>query len=288
MKDLSVKRSREHEAPACLALLPEIIGTPAELLIARIDGAFAGAAAVLWANWSEPPGFRVHVKVLTGARRQGVGRALIEAAANLADGETDGLWSLESKPFDSPAAKFMEKCGFVARNREHHFRVNVEALRSAIEPIVERCRESERIPKAAEVVYLSEAEAPLDEIAWLVAREFNSNPILGILNLRQRRDDDADGSVFARLDGEVVGVLLCHERDGVATVDARVVSKRWRYGWPNLVMLEKVLRDGQLKALQQAQFYCDDTVNDTDTKNLVRRAKGEEVDLKARYYLALD
>jgi GNAT superfamily N-acetyltransferase len=285
VKDLIVTRSREHEAPACLALLPGINGAPAELLIARGNGKFAGAAAVLWANWSEPAGFNILVRVLKRARGQGVGRALVKAAADLAHRETDGLWS-QATPVDSPKARFLEACGFVSRKREYYFQVGVASLLANIGPIAERFRARGRIPDTAEVIYLSEAEAPLDEIAWLVAREFNSSPVINIQNLRRRLEDNADRSLLARLDGELVGALLWHVQDGVAVVDVNIVSERWRSGWANLVMLEKGLLRAQAEGVQHTRFYCDET--NTDTKNLARRGQGEETDVKARYYLAFD
>ncbi len=81
---MTVTIARESEAPACLALLPRMRGSTSELLIARRGEAFAGAGAVLWANSFEPPGFHVLIRVMTSSRRHGVGRALIEAAAELA------------------------------------------------------------------------------------------------------------------------------------------------------------------------------------------------------------
>jgi GNAT superfamily N-acetyltransferase len=280
--EFSVTRAREDEAPACLALLPQAIGTPAELLIARRYGEFAGAAALIWTSWSEPAGFNVLVRVLNHARSRGVGRALVGAAADLADGETDGLWSFEAMPLDSLTAKFFEACGFVLRKREHHLQVDVTPLLRNIAPIAERFRA--RMPEGAEVLYLSEAPGSLDEIAWLVAREFNSNPLVNIQSLRRRIEDGNDGSILARWKGEVAGVLLWRAQHDEAIVDARVVSQRWRSSWPNLLMMEKALLRGQSEGLQRIRFYCDETNN--DTKSLARRGGGEEIDRRARYYLA--
>jgi len=286
VKDVIVTKAREQEAPACLALLPEIRSAPVEFLIARKDSKFAGAVALLWANAHEPAGFGVAVRVLEAARRQGIGRELIEAAAGLADGETDGLWSLQATPLESPAAKFLEACGFVPRRTEHYFEVDPAALLDEIEPIARRYREHGRMPEGADVVFLADAELPLEEIAWLLAREFNSNPILNVHDLRRRREDAADRTVIARVEGEIVGVLMCRDQNGIAVVDARVVAKRWRSGWPNLLMLEKALSRAQAEGLRPARFFSGDAV--TETRNLARRAGGKEIELKARHYLAFD
>jgi GNAT superfamily N-acetyltransferase len=286
MKDVSVNRTREEEAPACLAVLPEVVGSSAELLIARKDGKFAGAAAVLWASWAEPAGFSVLVRVLKSVHGQGVGRRLIEAAADLADGETDGLWSFRAMPLESPAAKFLEACGFVPRKREHYFQVGLASMLDHIQPVAQRYRERAQIPEGAEVVFLSDVEGPLDEIAWLLAREFNSSPRANVQNLDRRRRDPDDGSIIARANGEVVGVLLSHGHGDTAFVDVRVVAKRWRLGWPNLMMMEKGLFRARDIGRQHIKFYCDETLN--DTRNLAKRGKGEETDIKTRHYLAFD
>lgn len=286
MKDIHVTPAREHEAPACLALLPEVLGVPAEFLIARKNGEFAGAAGVVWANWAEPAGFNMAVTVLGSARRQGVGRALVAAAVELANGETDGLWSLRPTPVGSEAAGFLEACGFKALKREYYFQVGVSNLLDTILPIAERHRASGRIPEGAEVVYLSDTEVPIEEIGWLIAREFNNSPILHVDALRRRREDKKDASMVALFNGELAGVLLGRNENNIAVVDVRVVAKRWRPGWPNLLMLEKGLLLAKADGRRGVKFYCDETV--TDTISLARRGKGEETDLKARYYLAFD
>jgi hypothetical protein len=267
-------------------LLPEIAGAPAELLIARKNGDFAGAAAVLWANWAEPAGFNVFVRVLTAARGKGVGRHLIEAAADLAEVETDGLWSFRATPLASPAAKFLEACGFVPRKREHYFQVGLPPMIDYMQSVAQRYRERAQIPDGAEVVFLSDVEGSLEEVAWLLAREFNSSLRANVQNLYRRRRDPDDGSVIARVSGEVVGVLLCRAEGPVAIVDVRVVAKRWRLGWPNLMMMEKGLLRARADGRQQIKFYCDETLN--DTKNLAKHGKGEETDIQTRHYLAFE
>src|SRR5665213_1817643 len=220
-KDVSVTRAREHEAPACLALLPEILGAPAEFLIARSNGAFAGAAAVLWANWAEPAGFRVQLRVLKSARGRGIGRQLVAAAAELADGETEGLWSLQAAPPESPEAKFLQACRFAPRKREHYFQIGVARMLDHIGPIAQRYRARGHMPEEAEIVFLSEVDGSLDEVAWLIAREFNSSPFVNLQTLNRRRADGADRSLIARIDGELVGVLLWRVEDGVVILEAR-------------------------------------------------------------------
>src|SRR5271165_3946478 len=101
MEAIRVALATETEARACLALVPQVWNTPTELLIARRDGAFAGAAAVFWQSWAKPAGFPVQVHVLPDQRRKGVGRRLLETAVDMAAEETDGLWTFEAIAEDS-------------------------------------------------------------------------------------------------------------------------------------------------------------------------------------------
>jgi hypothetical protein len=267
VKNISVTRTLESEAPACLALLPEIGGAPAELLIARIDGEFAGAAGVVWANWGEPAGFNVVVKVL-------------------ADGETDGLWSFPAMPPESPATKFLEACGFSPRKRDHYFQIGVSGMLDHVGGIARRYRERGHIPLGADVVFLSDVDAPVEEIAWLIARELNNSSFVHPQTLRRRLVDSADRSMIARFNGELVGVMLWRVEGASAIADVRVVARQWRSGWPNLLMMETGLLRAREEDLDQIKFFSDEALN--DTRNLAKRGEGKETEVKARYYLPFD
>jgi len=285
MNNVTIVPARESEAPACLALLPRFIGGQVELLIARVDSEFAGAAAVSWVSASSPSGFHVDVTVLSRWRRKGVGRALIMAVADLADGETDGLWAIDSAPFESSAAKFLEACGFRALRREYHYEIANETLLADTIAIAERMRKRGRVPERAEIRWLSEPRAPLEEIAWLLAKEFGSHPVANLHNLRRRCSEASDRSVYVSLDSEVAAAMLVRINGDVAVVDAQAVAKRWRNNWPNLTMLEKALGRAKVEGWVKARFFCEESTH--NTINLARRGDGEEIDVKGRYYRAL-
>jgi GNAT superfamily N-acetyltransferase len=285
MTTITIARAHESEAPACLALLPRFTGQ-AELMIARVDGEFAGAAGLSWINALDPAGFFVEARVLSRWRRKGVGRALIDAAADLADGETDGLWSLDGAPSASPAAMFLEACGFKPFRREYHYEIVTEKFLAGMIDLSERLRRKGRVPERAEIRWLADPEAPLDEIAWLVSRELGAHPMASLQNLRRRRDDIADHSLYVRVEGEVCAVMLFHTEGHAAVVDIRVVARRWRNNWPNAVMLEKGLNWAISNGFAKARFFADERVR--DTINLARRGDGEETGVKNRYYLNFD
>ena len=287
MPRITVTPAAEHEAAACLALLPEVQGLPAELLIARRDGALAGAAALVWQSWSKPAGFPLSVHVLPDARRQGVGRALVAEAAALAGAETDGLWSRGPVAVEGEAARFMRACGFAPLKRQHHFQARIETLLEHVTPVLGRLRSRGRLPADARVIGLT--EAPLEEVGWLVSAEFGGGPESALRWLSRRTVAGAERSLersLAVMQGDqVAGVVLWRVDDGVAVVEARLVAPGWRGDWPSLLQLEAGLLAGRDAGLTEFRFDCEDTVR--DTMNLARRSGGQEMARTATYYFEI-
>ena len=281
MNGVQITRAREGEKPACIALMPRLPASATEWLIARRDGGFAGAAGIMWESSRKPGGFPLEVRVLARHRRRGVGRKLVGAAVTLTEGEADGIWSFDALPLSSPEASFAEACGFSAERREFHYVVDNETLLNDTRAIAERMRTRGRIPESAEVRYLREGGAPLDEIAWLISKEFGSHPMANLDALLRCSQDPDDHSLYVRVNDELVAAMLFHVEGELAVVDVRVAAKRWRNGWPNLVMLENALSWAKAAAVTKARMFCDEGVH--DTINLARRG-GEMVDVKARFY----
>jgi GNAT superfamily N-acetyltransferase len=270
-----------------LALLPEARGFPAELLIARRDGALAGAAAVAWQSWAKPGGFPVRVHILPDHRRQGVGRALVEAAKALTDGETIGLWSLDPIDLDSDTAAFAHACGFQAARRQQFFQARTSAIGERLHPMMARLRQTGRIPPGARVVPL--AEAPLAEVGWLVSAEFGGGPFRALNTLAGRTANTGvstgDKSQVVIHDGKVVAVLLARMDYGVGVVDGRVTAPGWRGDWPGALALDQVLRRAEAEGVAEFRFHCDDDVR--DTLAVARKAGARQVATKALFYYAL-
>jgi hypothetical protein len=177
----------------------------------------------------------------------------------------------------------MAACGFEARSRRHHFEGEVQALLDNITPLLERLRRRAAF-EAPAIVPL--AQAPLEELGWLVSRELGGGPMGALARLRRltRPGSGAlDRSQVAMIDEEVAGVILWRlEADGAAAVEARVVASRWRGGPINLLLLEAGLLGGKAQGVTRVRFHCDDGV--ADTLSLARRARAEELSVLTSYY----
>jgi len=287
MGEIAVTLASDQEARACLALLPEARDAPAELLIARRGRAFAGAAALLWQSGATPAGFPTAIHVVPEQRRQGVGRELLGAAADLAAEETIGLWSMTPVAEQSDAARFMYACGCVPKRRERHFEAAVDALLDVVAPKADRMRARGHVPNDLRIQGL--ADAPLEEVGWVVSSGLGGDQGATLSALRRRApggsEHAGDRSSLVIREGRVWGVILWRVVDGVGVVDARVVHATCRGAWPNVVLLEAGLRRARDEGVSRFRFHCDDTVR--DTLSLARRCAAVETETKATWYYAI-
>jgi GNAT superfamily N-acetyltransferase len=285
MEAVKVTLAQETEVAACLALLPEAVGPPVELLVAKRGHTMVGAAAMRWRNVSSPEGFPLSLHVIPPERRRGIARHLLDAAIDLALDDAVGLWSLNATN-DEAATAFMTRCGFEARRREHHFDAAIDAMLAQIAPMTTRLRDRGRVPDDLRIAPLS--SSPLEGVAELVARELGSAPGLALDQLRGRvtgAQASADRSRVALRGGQVEGAILWRVKDGVAIVDARVVHPRNRGGWLNAVLLEEGLTRGKAEGLERLRFHCEDSVR--DTLSLAKRCDAIEIARPAFYYRPL-
>jgi GNAT superfamily N-acetyltransferase len=290
MEEIEVALAAEHEARACLSLLPEAVGLPVELLIAKVGGVMAGAGAIFWQNWTKPAGFPTLVHVLPERRLRGVGRALVAFADDLAAEDTDGLWSFKPLDHDVPAVGFLIALGFAARTRQHYFECGIQTLLDYLAPLIARNEARRGSGASFEIVPLG--DVALDEVGWLISSELGGGPLSAQHNLHQRVGGRGPGQVgpdrsqVAVAGDKIAGAILWRIDDGVAVVDARVTAPAWRIGALSLQLLVAALLRGRADGLTAARFHCDETV--TDTMRLAKRCNAVETAQTALYYRPFD
>ncbi len=285
------------EAALCLALLPEAARPRVELLAAwqgrGDERQLVGAAAIDWQSWTDRPGFPLLVHVVPAARRRGIGQALVAAAAVLAQGETDGLWAWAGHPEASEAAAFARACGAGPGQRLLRFRMAGAGFTAQLARLVAALGARGHVPPGMRVVPLR--EAPLDEVAVLVAREFRNPPMVTLARLQRGLasggigDVDYDKSV-ATLDdtpaGQVLaGALLYRWAGGHPVVEANVVAPAYRHGPVNVLQLHAAFVNGIAAGAEACDFHCDEQV--TDTVRIARRGGAVQTGVETRYYLPL-
>ncbi|HEX4740966.1 MAG TPA: GNAT family N-acetyltransferase [Caulobacteraceae bacterium] len=278
MQEINVTRATDAEARACLALLPELAGGQPELLIARRGGDLAGAAGLVWRVRPDPRGFPLSIHVVPTHRRLGVGRRLLAAAADMAANETEGLWSRMTLDDDAPAVGFLRACGFTPRRQRLDFEAPVEALLSHLRPLLDRLR---RRGLGGEATIVPLAEAPREDVAWLVTAELGGDPLRVAASVGH---EHVEGMV-ALIDGRAAGAILWRRDGDLAKVEARVVAAAHRGGPLNLLLLEAGLLAGAGRGVTRLSFYCDDTVR--DTLKLAQRCAATQTSVGSLYYYAI-
>lgn len=286
MEKLSITPAAPREEAACLALLREIWGYPAEILAARLDGVLVGAAGVVWEGRHDPVGALVHVRVLPDWRRRGIGRALLAACAALVEDDADGLWTLDGIDEASPPADFLRASGFAASHRTHYFRVDVRAILALTDPIVERLRRHNRVPASVRVIPLR--DAPLADVARLAGQEFGQNPLRVYHGLRAGLADDAgrtidfDTSVIVMEGGEVAGGFLFRHGKDNPIANQEIVAPAWRGTYVHPLQLQAVAARVLASGATMVTFQCDEDVR--DTMNVARRTGGEPLFTTAHFF----
>jgi GNAT superfamily N-acetyltransferase len=263
MTQVSVSLASDPEARACLALLPEVRGAPVELLIARLDGELAGAAAVYWQNWTTPAGFPTQIHVVPGARRRGVGRALLAE--------------------DDEAAGFLRAGGFRPARRQHYFEAALTDLLAEVAPRAARLRSRGRSPDGLAIIPLT--KAPLAPLARIVAFGFGNGPDSMVRGLEARLTRPDDRSLVLMVGEAIAGAVLWRIDKDLAMIEARVVAEGFRGGWLNTLLLEAGLLEGQAEGVRRMRFDCHG--ENRDTLNLARRCAAVEIANRANWYYSI-
>jgi hypothetical protein len=273
LPEVVIRRAEAGEARACRMLMPETFTADfAPELWVAIDGStsrIAGAAAVAWRPFLEPPGFPVQVHVVPPWRRRVSATALLGAASRAAIGSTSRLHGWSSVPEDSPAASFLMATGFGVRRRLLGFEADGPRFYAMIKAIHDRLTSAGKIPPGFKVVELREAAT--EAVASLVAETFRDTPGVILAGIeRGLVGYDAEHSVVLLDNGEVRGALLYKWNGGTPQIDINVVAPELRRSAANVLLLEAATRNGLDGGARSFRFSCEESVR--DTMNLVRRA----------------
>ena len=241
-------------------------GAAPELFVAPGPEGIRGALAIAWVAH----GFSVLVHVAAPWRRQGLGSALIEAAAASALGETAALRAWMPVSEGSGAAAFLQAAGF--RNMRRLLVFETDAIRFAetMHGLLRRAQAGGRVSRHFQLATL--AAAPLRGVIDLVAPEFSTlaHDVAARMAPDQHDGYDRALSLVLLHDGTVVGAMLCRRFDDLVEIDINVVDPALRHGPANLILLEGMARMSQAAGIRRFRFSCEEHVR--DTLNLGRRA----------------
>lgn len=264
-----VRPARDAELQTCRTLLPQafpVIGRAPECLVAEQGGSVVAASAMAWV----PRGFPVLVHVVSAARHQGIGRALLAAQRDAGRGETPGLRTWSPVPAASPAALFLEACGFQPTSRLQVYDSDPARLGASMTALLARMRP--RIPPGA--VLVSPRAAPQAALAILLTTHFPLRPpdLAAALDPAAPHAWDPALSLVLMVEGAVAGAVLARQSGATLEVDLNVVDPVFRNGWANVLLVEGVLRQGRAAGLTRLRFLAEAHVR--DTINLARRSGG--------------
>jgi GNAT superfamily N-acetyltransferase len=272
----TIRSAEPADAKALRMLVPEI-REPAAALVA-CDGRhqlMVGAASATRIFRQQPqPGPGVAVHVVEPCRRCGIGRSLVGSlAAVLERAGAAAMYGAKRADLNSSEMQGWERLGFeICETVEQHL-LPLAQFEPRLAPLVERLRERGRLPAAAQIIPLYQANLA----AVLRLHLDNLGGDRGEL-YRKLRGQGA-GAFHPRysrvlvVDGVVKGCILAHRRDReTAVVDADVVEPGLRGGWANVWLKLEATRGALRLGIKNFEFTSFDHY--TDTRSFAHKLGG--------------
>lgn len=265
------------EQQACRMLLPAMAADPlwTDFRIAtegtppRVAGAVAATPVI---DTDGSVALRIALRVPRPLRRQGLGRAIIEAVASEARSRVARLLVRLDGDTNPAAWPFLAACGFELAERQVFLAADYSLARGRLLALYARLQARGAIPASARVVPLGEAPlAPLVELHVALVGGTSA----GIAaQLQARRNAGArDDSIVLLVNEVPAGLLLFDTRAGVTRIATRLVSPSLQAaglgsGWPNVMLLAEGCRRADRRSTHTLRFDCRES--NRDTMRLVR------------------
>lgn len=272
---IQMHEPRGADWAVCRALLPEAAAgadSQAWLALDAASGRVAGAALYRLGS-SEIMGVRV--RVVRDRRRQGVGRQLLGRIAQVAvERGLHALHGWAELSREPEAEPFARAVGFARDLTVREIEGDLVLLRDYMRGVRDRLARGGRIPPEARFLPLTppdhEAVARLyaDQVAHTL--HFDASQLRPLL-----ASGKLEHSTVLKVGGTVEGILLCqcNEQSTAVTVHARVVTRPYRGGWANCMLMllstERAVNAGALRV------RFDVPGDNADTAKLAARCRGE-------------
>jgi GNAT superfamily N-acetyltransferase len=251
---VTIRPAHSHEGRACRFLLRETIDRDrlSAVMVATLpppDGAAAphllGAMALIKGQTPADAALSVLVHVAAPYRRQGIGRALIEAAIARCRGRTHLLRALRPVAAGSAAASFLAAAGFADYEAIVHYEADLDILHRLLQRFHERMTRRGAMP--ADIAILSLRQAPADKVAEMVASHLPITQQAVIARMRPGRADtyDLDKSIVLMRGAQCVGLIIGQWGEPVPSVLIRIVDPSLRGGWANILLLAEAVCMGR-------------------------------------------
>lgn len=286
LESVSIRPAEGAERRACRMLLQggDRLGHLGELWIATTAESapqVLGALSMLTLRRAEATSeLLVSGRVVRHWRRRGIGSLLLDTA--IGDARRRGVRALVAQGdpgADPDGVAFLEATDFVRTETLTTFEVATSRVVESLGPLIDRLRQSDRIPSDARMVPLR--QAPLVAAARLHAEHLagTTQGVSETLNDLLVRED-ADDHAVLMIGEEVHGLLIGNTVDGVTVVDAEVLSPESRVsggssGWASIFMLGERLEWGLSRGSRITRFSC--TSGNRPTRRLAQRLLAQPI-----------
>jgi GNAT superfamily N-acetyltransferase len=263
----SIRPAADADAKAVRMLVPELRDVAAAFVaVDQAHGLVIGAAAATRLARRQPlvgPGVAVHV--IEPCRGQGIGAALVrQLGTAVRRAGAAALYTARRALEGSDEMRGWMTLGFVPCETVREHMLPLDQFEPLLAPLLARMRERGRIPPAARITPLYQANLPA--VLQLHLDHLGGNR--GEL-YRKLRGDGA-GAFHPRysrvlvVGDKTLGCILAHRYDEeTAVVDADIVDPSLRGGWANVWLKLEATRGAMRLGIKRFQFTSFDHYSDT-------------------------